>query len=707
MGEEEKNSKGTGRFVFAGIFILAAALVCVLRLTNWQILNHSKWLKTADQSDSYKVSMDAARGEILDSKGNGLVVNKTGYAIQFNAATMTDSTQNKTILTLIKLLNSRKEKWDDVLPIKINAAGKYEFISGEDKEISFLKSKDCLNVNSYATAAECMQQLEEKYDCKGYSAQDARSIVSVRYNMTKSGFSVSLPYTFASGISQDTIAIMSENSANMPGVDTKVTTIRQYPDGALMPQILGMVGAISQEEYDELHTTKGYALNARLGKSGIEQAFEDYLRGKTGEKTVNLKTDGSFGSETVTKQPTSGDTVYLTIDSNLQKVVNASLAKNVKATQANGRLTGKGADCVGGAAVVLRVKDFAILAASTYPSYDQNQYTSNTSYYNQLLKDTAKPLFNRAFNGSFTPGSIFKPSVALAALQEGAITNSTVITCHGAFDRYSDVGLTIKCMGYHGPITLPTALAKSCNTFFCETGYRTGITAMNLYAKRLGLGVKTGIEINESAGILAGPAERKASGGTWNYGSDDAQAAIGQSDNMITPLQLATYCATIANNGIRLKPHLVDKITDYTRTKVIKTTPATEVDNIGVSQQNIDYVKAGMREVAIIGTARTVFANYGIAVAGKTGTGQTGNGSDNVTFIGFAPYDNPQIAIAVALEHGATSLYSNSVAKDIFDAYFRGATVDASGNIVIPSASSAASSGSSSASSAASSKSAR
>lgn len=689
MDEEEKKSKGRGRYFFAGFFLLAVAFIFVLRLSNWQIVGHAKWLQAADQSSTYKVPMDAARGEIVDSKGVGLAVNQTGYAIQFNAVTMTDETKNRTILALIRLLDSRKEKWDDVLPIRVNSAGKYEFIPGQEKEIKTLKSRDVLNVESYATADDCMSHLVDKYDCKGYSPKDTRSIVSVRYNMTKSGFSVSLPYTFASGVSQDTVAIMSENSASMPGVETKITTIRQYPDGSLMPQILGTVGKISKEEYDELHTSKGYALNATLGKSGVEQKFEDWLRGKTGEKQGSLKKDGSPASETVTKQPTSGDTVFLTIDSKLQKVVNASLAKNVQAAQAHGRTTGKGADCIAGAAVVLRVKDFAVLAASTYPSYDQNQFANNSSYAAQLLKnETTKPLVNRAFNGTFTPGSSFKPSVALAALQEGTITNSTTIRCTGMFVLGD---LHLKDPNARGNISLGTAMAKSSNMFFCTVAYRTGITAMNLYAKRLGLGVKTGVETGESGGTLAGPEERKAAGGTWTAG-DTAQSGIGQSDNMFTPVQLATYVATIANNGVRLKTHLVDKITDYSRAKTVYTTPVTRVAGIGVSQQNLNDVRASMRQVATVGTARSMFADYGIAVAGKTGTGQTGNGSDNVVFIGYAPYDNPQIAIAVVLEHGATSLYSNTVAKDIFDAYFYGKTVDAKGNLVMPSASSSASS---------------
>lgn len=680
MDEEEKKPSGKGRFLFIGLVLAAVGALFVLRLVNWQIKNGAKWLQQASLAGSDTVKMDAARGEILDCKGNGLAINESGYAIQFNAAKIDEKTENKSILTLIKLMNSRKEKWTDDLPIRVASNGKYEFIPGKDSEVSYLKSKDYLHMNSYATADECVQQMIEKYKCTGYSPEDTRNILSVRYNMTKSGFSVSQPYVFATGVQQATIAVISENSSYLPGVETKITTVRKYPNGTLLPHILGTVGAISQEEYDALHATKGYALDARIGKSGVEKAYEDWLHGKPGEKSVRFNSDGSYASETVTKQPSSGDTVYLTIDSNLQKVINASLAKHV--TEA--RTQGTGTDCHAGAAVVLRVKDFAVLAASTYPSYDQNKYVSDPNYYNQLLKDTSKPLINRAFDGVFTPGSVFKPSVALAALQEGAITNSTTFYCGGVFVMND---LHLKCWnwrsGGHGTISVQSALAESCNVFFCNTAYHTGISAMNLYAKRLGLGQKTGIEIGESTGTLAGPDERKDTGGIWTAG-DTCQAGIGQSDNMLTPVQLATFCATIANNGTRLKTHIIDKITDYSRTKTLYKTPATQVDTLGVSQENLGYVKSGMRAVATRGTAASTFADYGIAIAGKTGTGQTGNGSDNVSFIGFAPYDNPQIAIAVMLEHGAGSAYSNAVAKDVFNAYFYGLTVDAKGNLVFP-----------------------
>lgn len=710
MEEEEKTPRGKVRYYLAGLAALVVAVVFVLRLFDWQILNHALWLQTADKSGSVKVAMDATRGEILDSKGGGLAVNKTGYAIQFNAAYMDDDSKNKTILAMIRLLNSRGEKWVDELPITVDSAGKYQFVSGREKDVAAMKSRGFLNMESYATADQCMQHMIEKYGCKGYSVKDTRDIVSVRYNMTKTGFSIAVPYTFAEDVSQDTVAIMSENSASLPGTQAKVTTLRQYPDGTLLPHILGTIGALSQEEYDTLKT-KGYALNDRIGKSGIEQAFEDQLRGKTGQEVVALTQQGNVASEAVTSAPKAGNTVYLTIDSNLQKVLNASLAKNVQATRANGlKLDAEnykgssryhGEDCIAGAAVVLRVSDFAVLAASTYPSYDENEYQKDTNYYSQLLKDSAKPLINRAFNGIFTPGSIVKPYVALTALQEGSITTSTRLLGNSQYTRFADTGLVLGSIGNYGMITANYAIEKSSNCFFYEVGYRTGIKALNLYAPRFGLGVKTGLELNENAGVLAGPAEKSTSGESW-WDADTVEAAVGQSDNKFTPLQLATLAATIANNGTRLKTHIVDKVTDYTRKTVVSQTKPETVDTIGVSQSYLDYVKAAMRSVAAGGTASSMFANYGIPIAAKTGTAeQKPNHSDNVTFIAFAPYDHPQIAVAVVLEHGATSLYCNTVAKDILDAYFYGKTVDASGNLVMPSASSEASSQASSSASSA------
>ncbi|HCR44269.1 MAG TPA: penicillin-binding protein, partial [Ruminococcaceae bacterium] len=243
MEENEPSNNGFCRYLFAGFIIFAAFAACVYRLVDWQIINGSKFLELSNHTSVVTISMDAARGEILDSDGNGLAVNKTGYALVFNKIYMDSGSENKTIIGLIRLLDKRGEKWEDTLPIEINEKGGYQFKSGEEKEIKKLKSKDFLDVNSYATAAECMKYLADQYDCNGYSAKDTRDIVSVRYNMTKDGFSNSTPYTFAEDVDKDTVLIVSENSNKLQGISVKITTKRLYPDGTLLPHILGTIGA--------------------------------------------------------------------------------------------------------------------------------------------------------------------------------------------------------------------------------------------------------------------------------------------------------------------------------------------------------------------------------------------------------------------------------------------------------------------------------
>lgn len=697
--------KGLSRYIFCIVVIMAAFAVYGLRLIDWQIINGAYWLNVSTRTNTSSVKMTAARGEILDRNGNALAVNKTVYAIVFDKSAMTKDTQNKTILQLVSLLQKRGETWVDELPMQVTATGAYEFIPGRDSDVAALIKH--LRLNTYATAEQCVLQMKKNYECDGYSPNQTRAILSVRYNMDISGFSVSTPYTFATGVSSDTVGIISENAQNLPGATVEVTTVRDYPDGTVAPHVLGTLGAISQEEYAEekkqgntysLDNLGGYAYNDSIGKSGVESYFEKYLRGTNGLKVIETTRTGAVASSTVTQAPVAGDSIYLTIDKNLQRVAQVSLANNVKGAQNEGKSGGSkgGADCVAGGAVVLNVKDFSVLAAATFPSYDLNQYNSNPSYVSGLFQDKTKPMYDRALVGSFMPGSSFKPVVASAALQEGVINSSSTVTCHRVYTFWNDYQPT--CMGYHGTINVVTALQKSCNIFFYDTGRRLGIDTLDLYAKRFGLGQKTGIEINEGAGVLSSPQVRVAAGGVWN-GGDVVQAAIGQADNSFTPLQLATYVSTLVNDGTRLKTHLIGKITDYNRDKVIMQNDPnspTVVDHVGVSKENLETVKKGMRAVTSVGGTASSFANYGIAVAGKTGTAQVPPHSDNVVFVGFAPYDNPEIAVAVVLEYGAYSKYSTAVARDLFDAYFFGKTVDASGNLVFPAKEESTSSGTSS-----------
>ena len=684
--------KGLGRYLTC--IILLGGIFCLfgVRLVDWQIISGEELLEESTNTNTSVVKMEAARGEILDRNGAGLAVNRTGYSIRFDRAYMTADTQNQTILRLVHLLDERGEEWIDVLPIEATPAGTYEFIEGMEDEAADLKESDPVNVNPYATADECMKALIEYYECDGYDAQDTRDIVSVRYNMTMNAFSVSNPYTFAPDVSTDTVGIISENKQLLPGATIQVTTQREYPNGTIAPHIVGTMGAITQEEYNEfksqgqtysLNNISGYGYNDWLGKSGIESAFESTLRGENGRRVIETTRTGSVASETITENPTPGNTIYLSIDSRIQAVAQASLEHAVLAAQEYGASNdGNGSDCAVGAAIVMDAKDFTILAAANYPNYDLKKYSEDPDYRRSLLTSTdSQPLYNNAFLGNFMPGSAYKPMVACAALQEGVLSSSTRITCNHVYTRWDDY--RPQCMGWHGTIGLTTALQKSCNIFFYETGYQLGIDAMESYARSFGFGGRTGVEVSEGTGLLATPEEREERGGEW-VGGDVVQAAIGQSDNAVTPIQLATYVATICNGGQRLRTSVVDKITDYSRETVISEHQNEVVADTGVSQENLDLVKQGMRAVCQTGGTASLFNNYPIAVAGKTGTAEVPPHSDNVTFVGFAPYDDPEIVIAVVLQYGARSQFSNGVAQDLFNAYFFGYTVDTEGNVVPP-----------------------
>lgn len=707
----KKERPAFNRQLICGILLALVFGVFIFRLAQWQLIEGADFLKESESTSSSFVVKTAARGEILDKDGNPLATNKTTYNLVFNSLELKRATMNETIHRLILLLEQCSAKWVDRLPITMDASGNYQFKEDSESEIEYMKSASMLRMNEYATAEDCVNAMlsEDFYDITGYSGEDALKIASVRYNMQRSQFSASYPYTFAEDLPIDAVTVVSEYISGIPGVSVEVSTTREYSVGTLAPHIVGTTGLLSAEEYDTLKAEgntyssdniAGYAYNDKIGKSGIEAALEEELRGTNGKIVLETDAEGNLlDSSDKSVAPEPGNTVYLTLDSNLQAVANASLAKNVKAAQSAGKeaqkeaiaagaedTVGFGEDCTSGAVVVLRVEDFAVLASSTYPTYDLEKSLNDANYYEKILKDESNPLFNRAMMGTYTPGSIFKPAVALAALQEGAITTGTEIYCSGKYINDDFSGYTPGCLGVHQDTSVFTAIEKSCNVFFYETGYRLGIRSLTPYCSLLGLGEETGIELSESTGILANPEEYKElHNADWTDGIT-VQAAIGQSDNSFTPLQLATYVATIANDGVRLRTHLVDKVTDYTRETVVSETESEVMAELGVDQSYLDDVKYAMSLVTTEGGTASRFADYGVKIAAKTGTATTVEGvhSDNVTFIAFAPYENPEIAVAVVLEYGAKGTYSMNIAEDIFDAYFYGKTVDRNGDLVMP-----------------------
>lgn len=675
----DKGDKSPIRALICLGLVLIFFFTFVFRLFDWQIIHGEEYRKMSVASTTYTVSSDATRGEILDVNGKQLAVNKTTYNIVINRIYVPDGKLNEIIITLLNIMVQSGAKYIDELPISVAGDG-YAFDKGSEGDVEYIESSALLDREGL-TANEIVEGLAERYGADYLQDPNLkRAVVSVRYNMEKKGFSYHKVYVFAQGVESDVVALVSEKTQTIPAVEIRTSNERVIKNGTLIPHILGVVGALNEEEYNE-NKDKGYALNDTIGKFGIEAALESYLRGSAGEKTITKDADGNIISEVETVAAKPGDTVYLTIDSNIQSVANYSLMMNIKAAKAYGdtqvaiakktnaeQQNRMGEDCIAGAAVMLDLRDFSVIASSSYPTYDLSKYY-NIDYAEYLFNNNQAPLFNRAFNGVFSPGSSFKPCVALAALQEGIITAATSITCTGRYDYYKDD--PVNCMHLHGSIPLRTAISESCNYYFAEVGRRSGITTMYMYAEKFGLGVRTGLEIDESTGVLAG-----RDSASW-YEGNTVQAAIGQSDNTFTPVQLATYVATIANNGVRYQTHLVRKIVNYERDEVVlynDPEKPTVMDDAGISQKNLDVVRTAMRDVVTTGTAAPYAGRYPIAIAGKTGTAENA-GSDHVTFICYAPYKNPEIAVAVVLEHGAKGKFAQYVAMDMMDAYFSGKTL--------------------------------
>ena len=646
------------RYLFLMIGIGIVFLVFIARLVDWQVINYEYYRVRANSSNTYFVNTDPVRGEIVDSDGIGLAVNDTGFRVVVDRLLVSKDKENNLLLKSVKLLEKLGNSWIDILPIGIKNK-KYYFL--EDKESQIASLKKTFNLPEKTSAEECIKAMSERYKLgDSFSPEDTRVVCSVKYNMEKNGvlYYKSTPYVLADNINKESVVILLEKSEYLKGIRVQATLTRKYINGEIAPHIVGYTGFMSSEEYEKRKDT--YPMDAIIGKAGIESTFEDYLRGKGGKRMVQMSRSGEVINVSEKEAAISGNTVFLTLSSKLQEVANKSLQRNIEHVKRMGIR-----DCESGGVVVLNVNDFSVLAAATYPSYDLTKFMEDKSYYLELAKDKKIPLLNRAFSGAYPPGSIYKPLVACAALQEGKVTPEETIFCGGGYNYYP--GYRLGCMGVHRNAKLLNALAKSCNVYFAELGRRLGAECLASWARKFGIGVKTGVELGESSGVLAGPEHSKKVGSKW-YESGSSQAAIGQSDNMFTPLQLAAYTATIANGGNRYKTHLVSKITDYSRTNIIKEFGAELVESTGVSKENLDAVKKGMREFALSGTAGD-FARYPIAIAAKTGTAQN-VGSDHTTFICFAPYEKPEIAIAVVIAHGVSGMASKNVARDIMNAYF-------------------------------------
>lgn len=686
------------------LFVCTFFFIYVLQLVNWQLINGDTYQQEAMSNRTDAVEISAARGEILDREGNVLAGNHTVYEVIYNALYMDDSQRNSTILEVVDLLEERGEPWRDILPIRLNDEGGYYF--EEENEDGVAKLKAFLNLADYATADECMDELARRYRYKGHSKEDTRTVTAVRYCMTSENFSIYDPYVIATGVSPETVGVFGEYQDRWQGIETRVNVDRYYSDGTLAPHIVGYTWQITAEGleeakengqlYDSEKNVAGYKSGEKVGATGAEAAFESDLRGTRGLQAIFTDEDGNVTTTAVKEQPEQGHTVRLTLDSEMQRVANRSLEANIKADKyVGGKDDRRAHDCRAGAAVAIDLSDFGVLACSSYPTYDVGLYLEDENYRLEVNNDEENlPTFCRALQGAYTPGSVFKPMVAIAGLQEGEISDSVgVYDCAGpsGVGVFEYFDLKLFCTGLHGWANLYEAISGSCNCYFAQLGLNLTIRKLDAYAEYFGLGEPTGIELYESTGNMTNPQSYQGihtdRGYEWTDGNT-AQAAIGQADNMFTTMQLATYAATLANNGQRMRSHFLQEVTDYSRQELIRRYEPELLYDAELSPDVLGVVRQAMIQTALNGTARAVFSDYPVSVACKTGTAETsatsdwskGDTEENISFICYAPADAPKIAVAVVLEHGRSGAYAMNVAKDMLDYYFGFYTWDEGGN---------------------------
>ena len=661
------------------ILIAVACIVMglyALRLIFLQLVNGDDFKSRATNTTDYNFTVTAARGDIVDNTGKRIATTTTGYNVVLNKLLMGDQDLDAMLQQVVELLRQNGESWIDTLLIsEPDAAGNYTFTddansASDQKQLADMK--ETLGLQQYATANDVMEMLVEKNDLSGFSLAWQRTLAGIHYEMDRQAFSNVNNFVMAENVSEVTVATIKEHALTLPGVEIVETSTRSYEQGDIVPAVLGRVGKITAEKWkvtDENGQVtyplkeKGYNMNDVLGISGLESVYEDDLRGKDGVETITRNSDGVIVDDQITTVPEPGHTVQLTINSDFQRAVDKALAENIDMIN---RVYNTGTmKAAAGAVVVLDVKDGSVLAASNYPSYDQNLYATN---YSEYSADESLPLFNRALQGLYTPGSTFKPAVAVAALDSGLINQYSTLFCNGVYTYYKDYHPRCIRHGHSGNIDVVTAIKWSCNIFFYDVGRRLTSDVYDAYAYKLGLGQRTGVEVNEAVGRLTTKNDK-------NYtASLDIQAAIGQGNTVVSPVQLATYAATLANNGVRYRTHFVKAILDTNTGEVLSETQPEVMDVIEGTGNTFELVRQGMKQVP--STISGKISSYPIAIACKTGTPQRsetyapGKHYLNAMMVAYLPADDPEIAIGITIENGGYGARAGDLVVDIANAYF-------------------------------------
>lgn len=667
------------RYNILTILVYIIGIVLLAQLFNLQIVHGEEYRQTSNTKLTRESILEADRGNIKDSSGVKLATVDTQSSVELYKTKIDNETLNNTILNLINILNANGDTYVDNFLVDINP---YRFkLESEDSQKKWKKAN---NIDENASAEETFNYFKDKYKISTDNVEDARKIMAIRYEISYKGYSNTKSIQIAKNISLNSMNQITEQNSKFPGATITENSKRVYTLGNTASHVIGRIGMIEDSELKEYDSR--YDQNDMVGKSGIEYIFEKYLKGTNGVKQIDMDVNGTTTDEYISKEAVAGSDIILTIDSKLQAITEEALKANIEKIASGGFGRVYGADA--GSAVVLNVKTGEVIAMASYPDYNPSDFANgiDTNTWNYYINGETKPLENKAISMNYSPGSTFKMVTALAGLETGAITTTEKINDTGVYP-YAHHPVCWYYTSYHsghGRLNVSQAIQHSCNYFFYEVGKRIGIDTLAKYAYYLGLGHKTGIELNgEVNGNLASSQRAVEENRQWYLG-ETLSAAIGQSYNTFTPLQMAKYVAMVANGGKKIDVTIVKSIVNadgsevprneyesYVNEKLGLTEDDTE--ELNFSQENINAVLEGMRGVTSEsgGTAYSTFKDFDIEVGGKTGSAQTGiEGKTNAWFVGFAPFDDPEIAIVVFVRNGGHGGYTAEVAKEIIAQYF-------------------------------------
>lgn len=643
---------------FFGAFLLLFAVV----LYDAQILRGGENRAKSISSNAASETVTASRGIITDRNGKVLVSNRLAYTLVFDRSGFADDAAlNAAILRLVQLCEETGTGWNDTLPI--GRVGNFLRYSNARSE-TFDKFIEKNDLTSGASGRQLLSELRELYHVdESLSEREARLIVGVRYELHSRD-----SYTFAEDVSTEVLSLITDG--RYEGVTIRTASARVY-NTALAAHILGTIGPIWQEEWSSNEDTgyvgyadKGYSMNDLVGKDGVEKAFESYLRGTDGRRLITTDETGKITGELYTREPQPGGTVALTLDIDLQADVEAALAETISG------MIDKDSNERGGAAAVVSVGTGEVLALASYPTYDLSTFNED---YDELVNDQRLPMFNRATQGIYAPGSTFKMVTAVAALESGIITPSSIIQDRGIYTYYKDpqpmCWIYSQTGSTHGRINVSQAITDSCNYFFYEVGRLTGIRTLDSYASQFGLGQSTGIEIGDSSGVLASPEWAESHDQEWTDGQT-ITAAIGQSYNLFTPLQLANYVATLVGGGDHYQAHLLKNVKAYDNSRLLYMYDDNPINTVEMSDTTLSAVTRGMHELTVSGSVAYAFENCVVSAGAKTGSAQVGTDIANGVFVAYAPYENPEIAVAIVIEKGGSGAALANTAVEIINSWF-------------------------------------